>query len=108
VLGRTPYAHLSLTLWQREVESQALPDTLSRLKPDSHMTIDKIEHMPVPMSTKSSSLCLGIALRRIHAVSSLATNYRKWFKVVFSFPLLAPRGSVRNASHGGVCMVAVA
>ena len=101
VLGRT---RTSLTLWQREMESQALPDTLSRLEPDLHMTIDKIEFMPAPMSTKSSSSCFGIALCRIHSQSSqidshFAMNYRKWFKVVFSFPLPAPQGSVRNASR---------
>lgn len=101
VLGRTRTA---LTLWQREMESQVLPDTLSRLEPDLQMTINKIEFMPAPMSTKSSSSCFGIALCRIHSLSSqtkphLAMNYRKLFKVIFSFPLPAPQGSVRNASR---------
>ena len=86
------------------MESQALPDTLSRLEPDIHMTIDKIEFMPVPMSTKSSSSCFGIALCRMHLLSGqtgshLAMNYRKLFRVVFSFPLPAPQGSVRNAAR---------
>ncbi len=86
------------------MESQALQDNLSRLKPDLRMTIDKIELMPAPMSTKSSSSCFGIALCRIHSLSSridspLATSYGKLFRVVFSFPLPAPQGSFRNASR---------
>lgn len=83
------------------MESQALPDNLSRLKPDLHMTIDKIELMPAPMSTKSSSSCFGIALCRIQSLtgridSPLATSL---FRVVFSFPLPAPQGPVRNPSR---------